>query len=416
MRNKFLIALSIIHIIIIHSVYAQEIPSFNTSKIFTEITQSEYLSRALLEVTPILPGSFTSHSKVSFKISNVGPVNIPSSIFQVNLIDPDNKVIWEGVKSFGQLSPTQEIVFKFRIALKEIKFGIYQLRYILIYANKEFDNKIEIPAAVSANLTFDKPLYRIKECIKMNLELVNTGRFYGDLVVTTTIPDIQFTSQKKVSLYPKDKITIPYSLNIPPTVEVGTHTVKVDLKAGNLISNSFDFVITQSEPLVEKDYTIGPLDVLEIFVIEDPDLRKTVTVAPDGKISFPLMGNVYVAGMTSTEVSEKIASFLSKDYLVNPHVTVSILQISSKKFSIVGEVERPGVFPVNEGVNLLKAIALAGGFTKFADLRKVKILREKDGQCEIIQIDVNKIIKKGEIQQNITIQPEDIIIVPASLF
>lgn len=108
--------------------------------------------------------------------------------------------------------------------------------------------------------------------------------------------------------------------------------------------------------------------------------------------------------------------FLGKDYLVNPQVTVSVVKISSKKFSIVGEVRKPGVFQLNEGVNLLKAIALPGGFTKFADLRKIKILREKDEKYEIIQIDVNKIIKDGQIQKNITIYHEDIIIVPESLF
>jgi len=319
--NKFL--LTIVLSISVYSVYAQEI---HTAKMSIEPAQFEYSSQALLKVTPTIPEPFTSHNEVSFKISNVGSVNVSSSILHVNIVAPDDKLIWEGVKTFGNLKPAEEVIAKFDISLKEIKSGMYKLRYILIYANKEIDERIDIP-------------------IKISYELVS------------------------------------------------------------------------NEPEVsEEAYTIGPLDVLEIFVIEDEDLRKTVTVAPDGRISFPVIGSIYVCGMTTTELSKKIASFLAKDYIVDPHVTVSVVQISSKKFSIVGEVKKPGVFPLNEGVSLLKAIALAGGFTKFADLRKVKILREKDGEYEIIQIDVNKIIKKGQIQHNITIYPEDIIIVPESLF
>ncbi len=408
MINKFLI--TVLLSINVISVYAQE-----RVKMPTETTQLEYSSRALLEITPILPGSFTSISKVSFKISNVGFVNISSATLQVNLIDPDDKLIWEGVKPFGPLEPTKKIIFKFTIPLKETKFGIYKLRYILTYANKKIDDKIDIPSAISANLTFNQSFYKINERIKMDLELINRGKFYEDLVVTTTIPDIQFMTQKRVFLHTEDKITIPYSLKIPSNLSLGTHTVQVDLKSGNLISKTFDFIVSHSE-FLEDIYTIGPLDILEIFVIEDPDLRKTVSVTPDGKISFPVIGELYVSGMTPISLSQKIALLLGKDYLVNPNVIVSILKIGSKKFSIVGEVKKPGVFPVEGGVNLLEAVALAGGFTQFAALSKVKILREKNGQYEIIQINVNKIIKKGEIQKNIAIQPEDIIIVSESLF
>ncbi|MFH1563060.1 MAG: polysaccharide biosynthesis/export family protein [Nitrospirota bacterium] len=326
--NKFLIQI-LFNIFIVQGVLAQELPSFAPGKMPAESSQFESFSNAQLEITPILPGSFTSRSKVSFKISNVGFVSISSFILQVNLIDIDDKVIWEGVKTFGHLEPDKEITAKFHIPLDNTER--YKLRYILIYANKEIDEQINIP--VSVNMRFNKPRF-----------------------------------------------------NQP----------------------SFD------QPL--GSYTIGPLDILEIFVIEDPDLRKTVPVAPDGRISFPVIGNINVLGITPAELSEEIASLLGKDYLVNPRVTVSVIQSSSKKFSVMGEVERPGVFSVNEGVNLLKAIALSGGFTKFADLHNVTIFRKKDGQYEIIKIDVNKIIKKGALGKNITICPEDIIIVPESLF
>ncbi|MEW6608868.1 MAG: polysaccharide biosynthesis/export family protein [bacterium] len=317
--NKFLIVV----LLIILSIHRQEIAS-------GEITHAE----SLVEITPVLPDSLTSYTRLSFKISNIGVNDIPSFIFQVSLIDPDNKLIWEKVKTSGLLKPNQRKNFKFYIPLKEIKDGNYQLKYILIYANKEVEDKIDIPSKIPANIS-----------------------------------------------------------RIP--------SGKEDLKVEK----------------IENVYTIGASDILEIFVSEDPDLRKAVTVTPDGKIYFPIVGNIDVIGMTPTELSKKIANDLSKkDYLVNPTVTVAVVQINSKKFSIIGEVVKPGVFSVNEEITLLKAIALAGGFTPFADLRKITVLRKKDVKYDRIKIDVTEIIKKGKLQKNIGICPEDIIIVPASLF
>lgn len=410
--NKFLLTVLFINLIFVPSVFAQEGFSLQSDEPKIQITQLEDTPKFLWKVTPILPGSFTSRNKVSFKISNVGVVKTPSFLFQVHLIDPDNNLMWEGGNSVGTLSPTQKITLKFYIPVKEIKFGNYKLRYRLINAHKTIENEIDIPSAISSNLKFDQQFYKTNERMNMNLELVNTGKFCENIEVITIIPSIQFSASKRVFLCPTNKITIPYRLSLPSFISPGTYTVKVDLKSANSISHTFDFVITFGD-----EYIIGPLDILEIFVMEDPDLTQTVAVTPDGKISLPVIGDIPVAGMTLIEISKKITSLLSgRDYLVNPSVTVFLRQINSKKFSIIGEVEKPGVFPVSEEVTLLKAIALAGGLTKFADLHAVKIFRPKNGVSEIIKIDVNKIIKKGKLEENITIQPEDIIVVPESLF
>lgn len=117
--NKFLIIYLAINTIIIHSICQAKIP--------IETTHLEYSSQALLEVTPTLPNHLTSHNEISFKISNVGSINVSSSILQVNLIGHDKKLLWEGVKTFGDLKPTKEVVAKFNVFLKEIKAGIYKL-------------------------------------------------------------------------------------------------------------------------------------------------------------------------------------------------------------------------------------------------------------------------------------------------
>jgi polysaccharide export outer membrane protein len=121
-------------------------------------------------------------------------------------------------------------------------------------------------------------------------------------------------------------------------------------------------------------YTVGIDDVLDISILQPEKLLTTVTVAPDGSISFPYIGNVQVKGMGLSAIQEDIQAKLADGYMKYPVVSVSLKASRSRKFFIYGEVIRPGAYPIEEKVTVLKAISMAGGFTRFGSSSRVKII------------------------------------------
>ena len=150
-------------------------------------------------------------------------------------------------------------------------------------------------------------------------------------------------------------------------------------------------------------YRLGPNDALGIEVFGESDLSTETTVSGHGTIKFPLLGELRVAGMTVKEVEEDLTERLEAGYLKNPKVTVSIVQY--RNFYVSGEVRSPGAFPYREGITVLKAITLAGGWTDRAVKDEAKILRIVNGQQQIFTVGMEE-----------TLQPDDIIIVPESFF
>jgi len=114
---------------------------------------------------------------------------------------------------------------------------------------------------------------------------------------------------------------------------------------------------------VEADYRVGPGDVLEVEVYDDPDLSGLVTVQHGGEISFPLLGDVEVKGLTEREVRETLTRLLAKDYLVDPQVAVKVKEHRSQWITLVGEVQRPGKYFLSGSKTLLELLTEAGGFT-----------------------------------------------------
>ena len=114
---------------------------------------------------------------------------------------------------------------------------------------------------------------------------------------------------------------------------------------------------------VDADYRVGPGDVLEVEVYDDPDLSGLVTVQHGGEISFPLLGDVEVNGLTAREVRETLTLLLAKDYLVDPQVAVSVKEHRSQWITLVGEVVRPGKYFLQGSKTLLELLTEAGGFT-----------------------------------------------------
>ena len=161
----------------------------------------------------------------------------------------------------------------------------------------------------------------------------------------------------------------------------------------------------------DPNYIIGPQDVLEIDVWQEAELTKTVPVRPDGKISLPLVNDLQAAGLTPTQLGEELTKRLKK-FVTDPQVTVIVAAINSQRVYILGEAGRPGAYPLLPGMTVLQALSSAGGFTIFADLKKIYVLRKEGGKQEKLPFNYKEVIKGKNPEQNIELKAGDQIVVP----
>ena len=155
-------------------------------------------------------------------------------------------------------------------------------------------------------------------------------------------------------------------------------------------------------------YVIGAEDVLFIRVWRDQELSGQVVVRPDGKVTLQLLGEVQAAGMTPASLTKVIRDGLAEKYLNKPEVTISVLQVNSKKFYLQGELNRPGPYPLLVPTTILEALVNAGGFRDFANQKKIFVMR--GGQR--YYFNYKDVIKGKNMDQNIQLQNGDIIVVP----
>ncbi len=164
--------------------------------------------------------------------------------------------------------------------------------------------------------------------------------------------------------------------------------------------------------LHDDTYVIGEADVLAISVWKEPDISRSIPVRSDGRISLPLAGEIQAAGQTPLKLETEIATKL-KSYISDPEVTVIVQQINSQKFNILGQVSRPGSYPLTNATTVLDALALAGGFRDFAKQKSIYVLRQNsDGSEMRIPFNYKSVIKAKGSTQNIKLQPKDTIVVP----
>ena len=162
----------------------------------------------------------------------------------------------------------------------------------------------------------------------------------------------------------------------------------------------------QLEPRV-NDYVLGEEDEIEISVYGNEDLEKTQAVRPGGYITFPLVGSIRASGRTPEQLREQLTTQLST-YVRNPQVTVIVRAYNSRKVSVLGEVKSPGLHRISSNITVLEALSRAGGMNEGADLRRTLVLR---GQ-QIVPVDFTRLLKQGDPNQNIPLQPGDVILVP----
>ena len=167
----------------------------------------------------------------------------------------------------------------------------------------------------------------------------------------------------------------------------------------------------------QKGYTIGPENVLviDVYYGRDKNLSRKAKVSSRGYITFPLLGEVEVKGLTIAELENKLTELLEKDYLVNPQVSVFIEEYST--VSILGQVNEPGSFEIKGRLSVIELISLAGGFTKIAATNDVRIMRvTPNGSRTTIKVKANDIINKGKEDEDVQLKPGDIVMVPESFF
>ncbi len=161
----------------------------------------------------------------------------------------------------------------------------------------------------------------------------------------------------------------------------------------------------------DPGYVIGAEDELLISVWKESELTRSVPVRPDGKISIPLLNDVQAEGLTPVQLSTLITERLRK-FIADPQVTVIVSAINSRRIYIVGEVGRAGAFPMLPSMTVLQALASAGGFTQYADTRKIYVLREEGGRTMKFPFNYKEALKGLRPEQNIKLKPGDTIVVP----
>ncbi|HOI41313.1 MAG TPA: polysaccharide biosynthesis/export family protein [Elusimicrobiales bacterium] len=167
----------------------------------------------------------------------------------------------------------------------------------------------------------------------------------------------------------------------------------------------------------QVNYKLQSGDLLDINVYQEKDMARTVRVSGNGTITFPLAGNIKLADLSVPEAEAMLARALA-EYIISPQVTVLVREYSNKQVYVLGEVKKPGAIPlpVERRLTVLEAITLAGGFTDLAAQDKTKVLRNKDGRNESIQVEITRITRQGDKSADIFLEPNDTVFVPQSFF
>jgi len=162
----------------------------------------------------------------------------------------------------------------------------------------------------------------------------------------------------------------------------------------------------------DVSYVIGPNDELAVSVWEQEALSRTVPVRPDGMISLPLVNDIQAAGKTPMQLRTALVEKYATLGVKSPLVTVTVTAIKSQFIYILGQVGRPGTFPLVPGMTVVQAIASAGGLTLFAHQNKIEIRRNENGQTVRLAFNYKEVMKGVHTEQDIVLKPNDTIFVP----
>jgi len=193
-----------------------------------------------------------------------------------------------------------------------------------------------------------------------------------------------------------------------PIVEVTVQPTTVSPPAAPI--KGAEAAASVEPPLTGPQYRLGPEDQVKVSVWENAQLTLDLVVRPDGKISMPLIQDVKAEGQTAAELATHIQQKLSA-FIKEPQVSVIVLQVNAPKFYVMGNVVRPGTYPLRGETSVLQALSLAGGFTQFASTRSIKLIRNTAGKQEVRKINYNNLVDEGG-EGNYLLRSGDTVVVP----
>ena len=162
-------------------------------------------------------------------------------------------------------------------------------------------------------------------------------------------------------------------------------------------------------------YVLSPTDQVAVEVFGEDDLRTSGRLNPEGNLSVPLLGSIHLAGLTPTQAALRLTELYSRDYLVNPKINVTLVSYGSRRFTMLGQIGHPGIFEMApEGIDLLEAVAMAGGYTRIAAPERITVRRHTASGEQIIKVNAKRFTKgKGG---GFRVEPGDTITVGESIF
>ena len=164
-------------------------------------------------------------------------------------------------------------------------------------------------------------------------------------------------------------------------------------------------------PVQDSSYKIGPNDILNIFVWKEAELTRDVTVMPDGKITYPLIGEITAQGMTASELKKVITDKL-QSFVTAPEVTVIVKESRSQVVYTIGKLMKPGPYPLAPGMTVMQALSAAGGFAEWADPKNILIIRKEGGKETHLRFNYKEFTSGEKLEQNILLKPGDTVVVP----
>jgi polysaccharide export outer membrane protein len=169
--------------------------------------------------------------------------------------------------------------------------------------------------------------------------------------------------------------------------------------------------VTPPQASLPPDYVIGAADVLSVTFWRDKDLSvETITVRPDGMISLPLINEIKAAGLTPEQLRLKLAEAAGK-FVEDPDVAVVVREIKSRNVFITGSVARPATYPLNNDMNVLQLISVAGGLLEYADSKNIVVIRTEGGHQQYFKFNYKEVISQKRPAQNIPLKPGDTVVV-----
>jgi polysaccharide export outer membrane protein len=172
-----------------------------------------------------------------------------------------------------------------------------------------------------------------------------------------------------------------------------------------------DAVLPSAKASAEENYLIGPGDVLDIAVWKDEALTRSCTVRPDGIISFPLIGEIQAAGRTTVKLKEEMEKKLER-YVPEGNLSVDVKQVNSLLIYVIGRVNAPGRFVMNANVDVLQALATAGGLNVYAKRNRIKIYRHEKNGTTIFPFEYDEVVDGKRLEQNVRLKRGDVVVIP----